>query len=402
MFESDDESLLEITRDEENLLSSIKQKIKNVPLSRCICRIPEEQLKGNVDKYHPQLVSIGPLHHSREDLRSTEDRKWLYLHALLSRSTRKPTSMDARLKICVNMIKESEHEARKFYEGNNVKLNSHAFVEMLLVDGCFIIELLLKYSAKELRRGDDPFFTSMEMFLRLRSDVLLLENQVPFFVLHRLFKIVQIPNIKDHSHPSIVTLSIAFFKRIIQREVKNISSQHGEDFKHLLDLVHNYYLPTTPKFLSSSTGRQTILPTASTLHKKWIRFKQAESETLLDINFKKGVIKIPPLKILDHTELLFRNFIAFEHCHGDKAKPVTSYVLLLRSLIQSEDDIRLLYKSRILVNGLERQEQILDMLKKIIVEEEETTMDMDFYYGGLREKIKEHLQTIKINRFMCF
>ena len=69
---------------------------------------------------------------------------------------------------------------------------------MMLVDGCFIFEMFLKYSTMSLRRRNDPVFTPPGMLFDLRSSRMLLENQIPLFILQRLFEVVQIPKQCTH------------------------------------------------------------------------------------------------------------------------------------------------------------------------------------------------------------
>lgn len=54
---------------------------------------------------------------------------------------------------------------------------------MLLLDGCFLLELFLKYCFPSWTPNKDQLFTNRWIFNAVLGDVLLLENQIPFFVL---------------------------------------------------------------------------------------------------------------------------------------------------------------------------------------------------------------------------
>lgn len=354
----------------------IKEQMDTVSVPHCICRVPHTISKDNEKSYFPQLVSVGPLH----KLTGTEDKKWRYLYALLNREP----NVEARLHRCVKALKELEPKVRKFY-GEEISLNSDELVKMMLVDGCFIIEVLLKYSVKGLRRRDDPFFHTKDTFFQLRSDMILLENQIPFCVLQRLFDLVPIP---DQCTKSLPLLALGFFKRMIPGDLQSLEEKCSQDCSHLLDLIHNCYLPTYPA-VESWVG-QINLECATKMQKSGIRFKSnAPAKSLLDVKFVNGVLKIPPLNVHYYTEILFRNLIALEHCPHDQAKYVTPYVYLLAKVIQSEKDLRLLSRKGILSIGLERKQEFLDLFKKILVEMEAK----EVYYEGTCEQANRYTRT---------
>ena len=65
--------------------------------------------------------------------------------------------------------------ARKCY-AESVSLEQDQFVEMMLLDACFMTELFRKYSTSNLRGDDDPIFNLRCIIKRLRRDLLLIEN----------------------------------------------------------------------------------------------------------------------------------------------------------------------------------------------------------------------------------
>lgn len=143
----------EIIQVHDELVSTIKKKMDTV-FPHCICRVQERLVQENEKAYYPELISIGPFHHGKEKLKDMEDHKWRYLHALLSR---KP-NLEARLAICVNALRECELKARNCYaKKESINLSCDEFVKMMLVDGCFIIELFLKYAHRSLRKRGTPF-----------------------------------------------------------------------------------------------------------------------------------------------------------------------------------------------------------------------------------------------------
>ncbi|XP_042055202.1 UPF0481 protein At3g47200-like [Salvia splendens] len=381
-MEIEGESPKHVTLDimhEDALLSSIKEKMEHNSLSNCVCKVPEELYKGNEEKYFPTTLSIGPLHHNTTNhtLKPMEDQKWRYLNTLIARA---PNS-EATLDTCIKSLRQVEQKARKFY-GQPIPMGRDRLVELLLLDACFIIELFLNYAFKSLRRRDDPCFTSSDSLSHLRCDLILYENQIPFFILDQIFHLVPIPK---HCHHSLIDLALFFFKKLIpeNNEKKIIAPQTH----HLLDLIRQDYLPThsTHAVTIPNIGH-TYIPQASRLVSLGIRVERATTESTANVSFFNGKLSIPPLEIHSYTEILFRNLIAMEHCSSGCSKHVTSYVVLLEGLIRSERDVRVVQEREILIDGHEREREIVFLLQRLHVD---VTRD-EFYYRGLCEEISKH------------
>lgn len=75
--------------------------------------------------------------------------------------------------------------ARNCY-ADPLKLKEEKFIEILVVDGCFLLELFRKDAYIAPRDKDDPIFNTLWTFENLYHDLILLENQIPWFVLLRL------------------------------------------------------------------------------------------------------------------------------------------------------------------------------------------------------------------------
>ncbi|CAA3008932.1 Hypothetical predicted protein [Olea europaea subsp. europaea] len=73
-----------------------------------------------------------------------EQHKLRYLGSLLERGS-KPNAL-----ICVITIMQFEDRARKCY-AEDIHLDDDEFVQMLVLDGCFIIEFFLKFQSDEFR-----------------------------------------------------------------------------------------------------------------------------------------------------------------------------------------------------------------------------------------------------------
>ncbi|KAK1436344.1 hypothetical protein QVD17_02123 [Tagetes erecta] len=356
-----------------SLVSSIKKKMANISDFGRICKVSETFYKETEDVYFPRVVAIGPFHRDKDELKAMEERKWQYISTLLLRAT----NADTRIAKCVEMLKMLEDRTRKCY-GEPIDLKSDEFVEMMLVDGCFIIELFYKCCCRGVRRRGDPFLGTPQVFSHLRHDLVLLDNQIPFFILQHLFNLVPIPT--QCNDCSLIELAFRFFRRMVPDDPHNLQDKYGQEIHHLLDLIHQSFIPRT-HFLQQKPQHhqsQMNIQTATHLHKIGTRFKKTVSPSVLGVRFNKGALRIPALTYHDLMETLLRNLVAMEKCY-DATKYVTSYVFLMRSLIQSNDDAKILHKKGI----IDKEEEFVTLFSKIHVEIDAK----DFYYADLCENL---------------
>ena len=109
----------------------------------------------------------------------------------------------------------------------------------------------------------------------------------------------------------------------------------------------------------------------------------------MDVKFIKGVLIIPSLNIHNYIEALFGNFIAMEHYHVGKMKHISSYVFLMKGLIESEKDVNLFFKRGVFINYIGQKEDIVNMYKNLCQH-----IDLDrFYYEGMWEQLMGYTTT---------
>nr|CAD1823508.1 unnamed protein product [Ananas comosus var. bracteatus] len=87
---------------------------------------------------------------------------------------------------------------------------------MLLLDGCFVLEFVIKRS-----QGDDNSVCTAGWSLPLVcGDLLLLENQIPLFVLEKLFELVTFT--MDDQIPSLMELLVNY---LASRNVERLEEE---------------------------------------------------------------------------------------------------------------------------------------------------------------------------------
>ncbi|CAJ1940858.1 unnamed protein product [Sphenostylis stenocarpa] len=373
------------TQENKDLVSSIKEKLEAVSTLKSIFRVPEKLVEANEKMYIPGTVSIGPLHHGKDGLKYMEDRKWHYLFTLLNRQS---NQLETSLHECVNALSDLEKPARNFY-AEELNLRSNQFMEIMLVDGCFIIELLLKYALKGIRRCGDPIFVTPGMLNRVRCDLILLENQIPFFILQRLFPIVLI-QVQHDQTLTLSELTIIFFRKMLPRDREFVNEKFSQEGFHLLDLIRQCYLPNYARVVSKKSVSQGDLECATNLKKDGIKSKRSKTKCLLNLKFANGVLEVPPFTPHHFIEIIFSNMIALEQQQND-SKPVTSYALLMQAMVCTENDAKLFRKLRILIMDNYPEKEVCDLFKRLCekVEYEEE----NFFFAGLIEQIFEYKRT---------
>ncbi|XP_074352185.1 uncharacterized protein LOC141691358 [Apium graveolens] len=169
-------------------------------------RVPGKLRETKHGAYTPQMVSIGPFHKQKAEFHAMEELKWLYMLAFVDRAKMQTKEFSA-LYVCGKNILEVEEKARAWY-AEDIDLDKHQFVEMLLIDGCFILELFYRCKKINTQKFEDEFLQgppesrvpfespagNFTMVQTLKHDLMLLENQIPDFVLQKLFDLVSSPN----------------------------------------------------------------------------------------------------------------------------------------------------------------------------------------------------------------
>ena len=119
------------------------------------------------------------------------------------------------------------------------RLHNNDFVKMILMDSIFILELFLR-NYYRLWESDDPKVADQWMTPLLMLDLLLVENQLPFFVLEILFTLA-FPS-PSKKFPSLIQLTFLYFDCF---NVQNITPIDVK-IEHFTDLVRTFQLPPIP------------------------------------------------------------------------------------------------------------------------------------------------------------
>ncbi|KAL6208191.1 hypothetical protein ACLB2K_019142 [Fragaria x ananassa] len=404
---------------------------------RCVHRVPDRFRREREKDYTPRVISIGPYHHKNQALKRMEVHKWWYLNCFMERS---PSQSSHSQNDYIDKIIEQEEKLRKCYT-ETIELTRDEFVTMVLVDAIFLIEFLLRYQFDQLRDENDCIFGIPRMLPDVVTDLLMLENQLPLFILEDLLSLYN-----GESRGGAKRLAIMFLINQasdslgvkldtavkldtgvkLDTWVKLVTDYYSSRVKgqHFVDLLRNLLMTPlleeeklkgetlsaiapsmTPRSEEEKLKGETLSPIAPCLEKLHLAGGKIHGETsilnMFAIRFddnrilksrilknwipKFGILKIPKLRIADPTELILRNLIAFEQCSMSKYPIICHYVMLMDMLVDSPKDVELLFKHKIVENALlgddHELSSMINRLSKGIV------CDTDFYYGALCGKM---------------
>ncbi|XP_042944739.1 UPF0481 protein At3g47200-like [Carya illinoinensis] len=296
----------------------------------CVFKVPHTFI-GN--SYHPSVVSIGPYHHSKPQLMMIEEHKWRYLNYLLRRNPTK--TLDDYLE----SIKLLEKDAREHYS-EIIQFESPEFIEMMVLDGCFIIELFRKIKDQKLFEPNDPLATVGWVLPFLYRDFLLLENQIPFIILEKLFEISKMPSEEESS---LSLLAMQFFNEAIAlRRPHDFICRRSRDLKiwHLLDL--------------------------------------------------NGVIEMPRLTLDEIMGSFLSNCVVFKQFHCDVSKHFTTYATFLDCLVESAKDVGYLRHHNIMDKNLGNDDEVVRFINQM---GKGVVIDTNCYLSKLFENVDKNYRS---------
>ncbi|XP_048129417.1 UPF0481 protein At3g47200-like [Rhodamnia argentea] len=364
----------------------IEDMLSRVPPTsseHCIFRVRHVMRKANEKAYEPEILAVGPYHHGSARCKFMEEQKMRCVQRLLKR--RGEESVHRYMPI----LREMEQRARDCY-AETIPLSQNEFLAMMLIDGCFIVEFLRKYSMNgpHMEAGLNRILPS------LQRDLMLLENQLPLFVLNELYDMTKGPN----EHCKLIDIAIWY---CCDQPVDLDTNARLRESKHLLHLVHTYRtfgLPDAP-WLKASTVHTEVrsMLSATELREAGVRLRAAQGRHLMDIKFKNGILEIPVFTVVDSTESLFRNLIAYEqHSQCGDISYVTQYMSFMDCLINSSMDVKLLRRRGIIVNYLGDDEVVAQIFNEI---GHGVTLT-DCYYDEISRNVNEYCNK-KRNHWMA-
>ncbi|GLJ35826.1 hypothetical protein SUGI_0719310 [Cryptomeria japonica] len=157
--------------------------------------VPKEMLTVKPEAYIPQCVSIGPYHHWRSQLLEMERYK-----IAAARRFQKTLTCDCKFESVVEEMKNYDWQIRNCYQ-KFLDYEEETLAWLMALDASFVLECLQFYAegkdqasspmsskVKRLGRVLDPSRRSATHNAIMR-DLMMLENQLPLFLLEKLLEI---------------------------------------------------------------------------------------------------------------------------------------------------------------------------------------------------------------------
>ncbi|KAM7485997.1 hypothetical protein LguiA_002006 [Lonicera macranthoides] len=369
--------------EEDHVCISIGRKLDGLFPSSTGCfifKVHDQLRKVNEKAYEPDIISIGPYHHGKNNLQMMEEHKLRYLQYRLREKKES-------LQRYVVAMRELEGKVRRCY-AEPLNLNEDELIEMMLLDGFFIVELVRKFRMSNLRQGDDPIFEVEWIVNSLQHDLLLFENQLPFFVLCKLFDMIEVQD----NHKRFIHLTLHFFSDLFPGPAYRGSFDGDQNIKYLLELIHNNWLPSFEESENTDDSKKErnwqFIPSVTELAESGMKFEKIGGNSF-DIKFRNGVMQIPTLTIEDRTESFFRNLIAYEEYHQSSYFHfIVDYVKFMDCLIDSPKDVEILCRSGIIDNWLGDDEAVSNMFNKL--NDHVTGPGVHFHYAGVFNEVNKH------------
>ncbi|KAG2668442.1 hypothetical protein I3760_15G160600 [Carya illinoinensis] len=326
----------------------------NEERNRRVQNVPAPIFKVNKGAYIPKIVSIGPFHYNEPSLRAMQTQKGRFLDRLIRNQTGQPI-LEESLK---NAMRELEEKTRDFYEEDFQAIKPDDFVQMMLLDGCFIVELLRLYE-----------------------------------------KIFELTTLKVEASPDLNTLALGFFEPLRPGkdgfETFTLHKHANGEYIHLLALFHttltlgnNIYMQQPAKSEKKKTHLMLLgkgwVHNAKTLHYAGIQFKN-NSGSILDIKLKGKTLQIPTMIIDDSTDPLLRNLIAYEQNNRSAAPYFCCLAVFLDSVVDTVEDVRILRDAGIIKQAKGGDEEVANLFNSLT---KELVFDIDKEYCYMIEQIE--------------
>ncbi|XXG84449.1 hypothetical protein AAC387_Pa10g1960 [Persea americana] len=204
----------------------------------------------------------------------------------------------------------------------------------------------------------------------IQRDLLMLENQIPLFVLEHLLAFLG----EKSAITTVTKLGLDFFKPpILGRNLEDddVAEIEKANNLHLLHIILRSLLPSQssnlPCISTDESKSRVMTHPVSMLRDYGVRFKKNNnSKYITDIVFDKGCLQIPRLVIDDSTRTILLNLMAFEQCcYWQCSNAATTFVSFMDDLINEPRDVMHLHRKDIIVHSLGSEKAVAEMFNQV-------------------------------------
>jgi hypothetical protein len=343
---------------------------------------------GVADQYvKPMVVAIGPYHRDLEHLREMDQLKDLAVHRFIVDSGHSLRDIYQ----AVIMVADA---ARNLYSEDVWNMTESDFVNMLVRDTCFLLQHI------RLHTDDGVLDATLACSLNahqacINIDIMLLENQLPWFVVKTLMTFMSVDVGK------FCARMCGYFQ--IRKDLECEPYVIGTLYEppHLLAILRACAIGKIHELSRPHHGLKSMstIPSAVELEEIGIKIKASKTAKFCDMGVRKKTLfsklYLPPLSLDKTRACWLANMAAYEVCttssrEEDNNVIVCSYLCLLGMLMSREEDVQELRKKRLLQGELSNRET-LEFFK---------SLTMQMYGGPLYYKIMVDIEIYKVKRWM--
>ncbi|KAJ6704757.1 PROTEIN putative (DUF247)-RELATED-RELATED [Salix purpurea] len=356
---------------------------EDVGIPVCIFSVPKAIVSTKQEAYIPQLVAIGPYHHRRVELFEMERYK------LIEAERVQKKYQNIRFSEIVEHFEENDVSIRACYHAY-LDFDREELAWTFVIDASFLLGCLRTFidineepsrnrSSSSLADMVNHFTKKTVIHHAILGDMVMLENQIPLFVLREVNTYFHYENpdealammllkffplqfliriLKSKAVKAAVTLPWKLIKMICHlkptSEITNLAStaetvaEEIESVSGLNDaslLIEELSIPSATKL--SGIGVKFI-PTKGGL--KTIRFYKP-----------RGAFYLPVVNLDDNSEVLLRNLVAYEASLAPECTVFTRYVELMSGILDKKEDVKILRDSGIVLNRLKSDEEAANL-----------------------------------------
>ncbi|KAL6222615.1 hypothetical protein ACLB2K_006007 [Fragaria x ananassa] len=184
------------------------------------------------------------------------------------------------------------------------------------------------------------------MLTAISTDLLLLENQLPWRVLNSLFHLT---SDSEAGKLPLTELTLKYFKGC----TLGWSDLHAINAalpQHLLNFLCNCLHESSAESETQNYGKRTSIPSAIELDQHGVHISPGSDYHMCKVTFCNEVLTIPPVIIHENGESLFRNLRAYAQLEPSNKSELISYFVLLNDLIRCDEDVEILIRRNIIRN----------------------------------------------------
>ncbi|KAK3129256.1 hypothetical protein QOZ80_6BG0475220 [Eleusine coracana subsp. coracana] len=369
-----------------------------------------------------RAVAIGPFHRGDQQrgLPFPDDAKLPFMRYLQDQCGLKVERYVAALAAERDSLRDefAVDDDETVAEATNMLLDDEErFLEMLLLDSCFVLVVSMMLSkagtgaeadsvARAASINREYFILHMAVAQHaddIKLDMLVLENQIPLAAVKLLAASCSGLQVQNNSVEDLVLGCFDDICPTKRRAPEACPSASNESFHHVLHLFHwsrvprgKYCILSTPlKLLRIKKESERLFPCYTELRRSAVWFRSSSSGSDFDMWFWRhpaspvAVMAVPRFHVTDHTAAVLHNLLAFEkHFSWAHGAAVTAHVARMEGLVLCPQDAAMLRRRGVLAGTRRTDVEMVALFREL--GEETVGARLPDEYGEMLDAVARH------------